>query len=477
MKSFAFALAGDKTETLELDVYSVIGESFWFDSVSAKAVRRRLKENAGAKLIKTRIHSDGGDTFEAAAIYADLQAHGARIEVDITGIAASAATFIAMAGDRIRIAEAGFFMIHNVWGCACGSPEDLESWAEVMRKTSANFADIYAKRSGLDRKKVAALMDEETWMTAAEAKAFGFVDEVIPATAKAAASAGDKRALDAVRRSVAFSFASGDYSNVPELLKTQLSTLDERPRARVGEAIKSFQANLPLGPLPEPQEKPDMTIPKSIYAALNLQDGSDEETVVKAVKRSQARLTVLASIVALVGLKPEQSEEEAVGTIRAWKESAAKLPAAQAELAKTKTDSEKTELEQLLAKGREDKKLTKADADKLAERVDGYNKAKAENREPTEEEWSLSQVRAYVKALPANPMLAGAGAPPAGSGAPPPQGSAIANTWEGKTYEQLSGPEASALEQSDPDLFRQMRADWVKRGEPEFKPADKTKAA
>src|SRR5262245_7199415 len=101
MGNFAFALAGDGTETLELDIYSVIGESFWFDSVSANYVRRKLKENAKAKLIKLRIHSDGGDTFDAQAIYSDLQAHGARVEADITGLAASAATLIAMAADKI----------------------------------------------------------------------------------------------------------------------------------------------------------------------------------------------------------------------------------------------------------------------------------------------------------------------------------------------------------------------------------------
>jgi ATP-dependent Clp protease, protease subunit len=378
MGNFAFALAGDGTETLELDIYSVIGESFWFDSVSANYVRRRLKENSKAKLIKLRINSDGGDVFDAAAIYADLQDHPARVEATITGLAASAATLIAMAADSIRIAEGAWFMIHNAWGMATGSADKLESWAEVLRKTSATFADIYAKRSKLDRKKVVSLMDEETWMTAAEAKSFGFVDEVIAAKTKAAASAGELRALESVQRSVAGALASGDYSNLPETLRIELDALKKPSGEGGAPAQASVEVPPPAPPAPEPApqlqlalepsleaEENPMSIPKTIILALTafvpslkLTEESDEASVVAGIKKLGASARAGASIEALVGVEGDA----AVGAVRALKEANESNAKLADEVEKLKVVNARRDFSTLVAQGTKDKKLSPAQA-------------------------------------------------------------------------------------------------------------------
>jgi ATP-dependent Clp endopeptidase proteolytic subunit ClpP len=468
MGHFAFNLAGDGSDTLELDIYSIIGESFWFDAVSAKAVRRRLKENAKAKVIKLRIHSDGGDIFDAQAIYSDLQAHGARVEAEITGLAASAATLVAMAADHITIAEGAWFMIHNPWGGTMGEAEDLEAWAQVLRKATSTFADVYAARSGQSKDKVLELMAAETWMTAKEAKALGFVDEVVPARAKQGSAKAQRGAL----RSVGFALASGDYSNVPAELRTLVGSeprQTELPLPPPRQA-RAQDPSPSTGPRPAPTEQRMTLFSKVILAALSLPETADEAQVESRINAFKQRDRLAVSFEELTG----QQGDAALGTARAWKEAAAKVPALEASLAETTAKEAKSSLEQLIAKGRSDKKLTKAEADKLQERVEGYNKAIAEKREPTAEQWSFSMAKAYVEALPVQPHLAGEGNPAAsaktGPNAPQPAPSAQGGvTHEGKTYEQLSGQEAAALEDEDPETFKALRADWVKRGEPEFK--------
>lgn len=476
-KAFAFALAGDGTETLEIDVFSVIGESFWFDSVSASQVRRQLKANAKAKKIHLRVHSDGGDVFDAQAIYADLQAHPARVEADIMGLAASAATLIVMAADEIRIAEGAWFMIHDPWGGLMGTSNELRAWADTLDKMRTTYAKAYAQRTGLPEADVLALMSAETWMTAAEAQAKGFVDSVVPMNAKAAASAGGgfAKAHRGALRSVAFAMASADYTNVPPALRAELEAaqLGGRNPSPAPEPAPEPQLRLALGHRPEPQENEPMTtnaIPKSITAALNLVDGADEPTVASALQKTSARAGLFGKIRALAGVTADQSDDAVLGVLQAWKEGAAKVPALEAKAAADKVAADKTELDTLLEKGRNDKKLTKAKADDLRTKVEAGFKAKAEKRELGEDEWTLSQARSYVSALPVDARLASSEIPAAGA-AGGHQAAANALTWEGKAFEQLTGPQAAALEQADPDLHKQMRADWEKRGEPEFKAA------
>jgi ATP-dependent protease ClpP protease subunit len=164
-----------KTEAAtQIDLYDEIGDF----GVSAKDFRTQLK-NAGD--IVLRINSPGGDVFDGLAMYNDLVAHSGHVRVEVTGIAASAASIIAMAGDEIAIAENAFLMIHNSWGVTIGNQADHDEAADLLGQVDQSLAATYAKRTGLDARVVSKMMADETWFNGKEAKAKGFATEVITA--------------------------------------------------------------------------------------------------------------------------------------------------------------------------------------------------------------------------------------------------------------------------------------------------------
>lgn len=161
----------------EILIYEDIGEG-WFGGISAKQFAEDLKALGKVDQLNVRINSVGGSVFEGVAIYNQLRRHQARVEVDIDGIAASIASVIAMAGDVVRMADNGFFMIHRAWGMALGTSEDMEDMARQLEKIDGTITDVYAKRTKVERDEVVEMLAEETWMNAAEALEHGFVDEV-----------------------------------------------------------------------------------------------------------------------------------------------------------------------------------------------------------------------------------------------------------------------------------------------------------
>lgn len=172
---------------LELWLYGVIG-----DEIKATALQKKLAAS-DAETVLIHLNSDGGDLVEGNVIHNMLAKHNARIEVEIDGLAASAASLIAMAGDEIRIAENAMMMIHEPWGASEGSAQDHEDLAAVLRKHTAQMADTYAKRSGQEPDAIASMMAAETWMTAAEAITAGFADKLIASSKVAARVRNAKR--------------------------------------------------------------------------------------------------------------------------------------------------------------------------------------------------------------------------------------------------------------------------------------------
>ncbi len=156
-------------------LYGIVG---W--DLVASDVSRALAEAGDIDAIHLRINSQGGDVFEGLAIYNLLTQHKAKVNVTIDGLAASAASFIAMAGDRISMAESAMFMIHNAWGFAVGNSDDMMETANLLDKIDGMLARIYAARTKLKQSRLRDMMDAETWMTGQEAKDQGFVDVLIP---------------------------------------------------------------------------------------------------------------------------------------------------------------------------------------------------------------------------------------------------------------------------------------------------------
>lgn len=166
-------------EAAEIYIYSDIGESWWGDGVTAKAIADQLKELKGVKKIDVRLNSYGGDVFDGLAIYRQLTDHAAEVTTHIDGIAYSAASVIAMAGDNIRIANGGQIMIHDAWTIAIGNAEELRDTANRVDMTSQELAKLYAARTKRTETEVRDWMRAETWMTAQEAVDRGFADEIV----------------------------------------------------------------------------------------------------------------------------------------------------------------------------------------------------------------------------------------------------------------------------------------------------------
>lgn len=141
---------------------------------------------ASSQPILLRINSPGGSVFDGYAIYNALSRHAAGVEVEIEGIAASIASYIAMAGNPIRMAENALLMIHNPSMFVGGDEEEMRRAAEMLGKCKDSIIQAYAKKTGLSNTELSAMMDSETWFSADEAKAKGFIDEV-SAPMKAAA--------------------------------------------------------------------------------------------------------------------------------------------------------------------------------------------------------------------------------------------------------------------------------------------------
>jgi len=192
-----YSIQAKADQAAEISIYDEIG--FW--GVTAKQFIGDLKA-IDATAIKLAINSPGGAVFDALAIYNALRQHPASVEVTIMGVAASAASIIAMAGDTVVMPENAFMMIHNPLNMAYGNADDLREMADVLDKIGASLVGIYAKRTGLPEDEIKALLDAETWLNADEAVLKGFADELQPEL-KVAASFDMERLPDNVRASIA----------------------------------------------------------------------------------------------------------------------------------------------------------------------------------------------------------------------------------------------------------------------------------
>lgn len=156
-----------------ISVYDAIGEGWDGTGVTAKRIGAALR-SIGPKDVTINVNSPGGDFFEGVAIYNLLREHKGKVTVNVMGLAASAASVIAMAGDEINMGDGAFLMIHNAWAVAVGNRHDMLDASNRLAPFDAAMASLYAARSGQSVAEVAALMDKETWIGGAQAVADGF---------------------------------------------------------------------------------------------------------------------------------------------------------------------------------------------------------------------------------------------------------------------------------------------------------------
>ena len=153
-------------------IYDFFGESY----TSPKKVADAL-EDANGEDIDVEINSGGGDVFSASEIYAALRLYKGSVKIHVVGLAASAASVIACAGQS-DIAPTAQMMVHNVSTYAAGDFHDMQHAAEMLKQANRSIASAYTTKTGMSEKDVLDLMDAETWITAQDAVDYGLIDEI-----------------------------------------------------------------------------------------------------------------------------------------------------------------------------------------------------------------------------------------------------------------------------------------------------------
>ncbi len=156
----------------EVYIYDEVG--FW--GVTAADFANELR-GVRAETITCHINSPGGEVFDGIAIYNALKQHPAKVTIYVDSLAASVASVIAMAGDRVVMGEGAQMMIHNAHGLCLGNETDMRQMADLLERQTDNLAGFYARRAGGDKQKWRDLMAAETWFSADEAVAAGLADE------------------------------------------------------------------------------------------------------------------------------------------------------------------------------------------------------------------------------------------------------------------------------------------------------------
>ena len=188
------AAASDPSTSIS--IYGPIGPTFDGTGVTDRAVAAALR-SMGDKDVTVNINSPGGNYFQGVAIYNLLRQHKGKVTINVLGMAASAASLVAMSGDDIMMGEGARMMIHNAWGVAIGNRHDMAAASEQLAPLDADMAKAYAGRSGNPVESVASMMDKETWMSAGDAIAKGFASGHLPPSsiAKDRKPSGTRKAM------------------------------------------------------------------------------------------------------------------------------------------------------------------------------------------------------------------------------------------------------------------------------------------
>lgn len=191
------AVEGDENV---ISIYDVIGEDFWTgEGVTSKRIAGALRR-IGNQDVVVNVNSPGGDFFEGIAIYNLLREHPAKVTIKVLGLASSAASIIAMAGDEIQISEVGFLMVHNAWAVAVGNRHDFAETAATLEPFDDAMASLYATRAGVDKAEAASWMDEETWFNGSRAVEVGLADGLLPSAQVSESTEQSTKSLAAARR-------------------------------------------------------------------------------------------------------------------------------------------------------------------------------------------------------------------------------------------------------------------------------------
>jgi len=223
----------DSGET-EIEFYGPISEFLWWgDEISPKMFKEQLYQKGGGKPVTVRLNSPGGDLIAASVIRATMIDYPGRVTVKIDGMAASAAVMVALGGDVIKIQISAYMMIHEAAVGLLGyfNVEMLKDLIDELKVINSGIVDAYVTKTKMESEKLGKMMAAETWMTASEAVAYGFADEIISGPAKQASQVANYTNL-----------LKTTYVNTPSVLLTSLQrNTDESERRATRLAAQAMQ--------------------------------------------------------------------------------------------------------------------------------------------------------------------------------------------------------------------------------------------
>lgn len=238
MKSNEMLRVNAKDDNVEVYIDGAIGNSWFSEGVSAKAFAEAMAPHKDAKNITVKINSPGGLIDDGIAIYNNLKAHPANIKIEIVGAAYSAASFIAMAGDEIHMAENAMFMIHDPNSGVFGDAADMRKEAEILDKFKKNLVETYSARTGKDEEEISKAMADETWYSAQEAFDAGFVTNIMPNKGTGAKNRANLARFNFKRPPAAI--LNQDDQQMNEPITNEAAPVD--PRAEARKFVNAFGA-------------------------------------------------------------------------------------------------------------------------------------------------------------------------------------------------------------------------------------------
>lgn len=240
----ARALEEDAGDDTQIVIYEQIGEDFWSGGGWTAARMGKALAKANGRDVTIKMNSPGGDVFEGLGIYNELRSYKGKVSVHVMGLAASAASIIAMAADEITMGLGTFMMVHKAWGFVVGNEDDFTEAAALFAKFDGALSDIYVARTKKTDKEIADLMRAETWMTPKEAVAMGFADKVDDTLkGEPAKDTPENRALAARRTAEAALARAGHSRNARAALLDDLAAAP-RDASRTHEAQRDASLDL-----------------------------------------------------------------------------------------------------------------------------------------------------------------------------------------------------------------------------------------
>lgn len=421
------AKASASGEELELLIYGVIGESWFEEGITARQVERAIKQYPAAKRIRVRLNSPGGLVDEGLAIRTTLQQHagGRHVQAHVDGIAASAASVIAMGADEVLMHEGARMMLHEASTYTRGDKRQHVRALDALDAANDGLADIYATRTGIAKDEIAKMMAAETWLTAKRAVELKFADDIVRG----------KPPAKAAKATASFDLKRFGY---------RLDTPDAE------QALSQLHA-LAVSAQTEEPEDDTMTYAR-IAIALGMPEGADENAILQkldAHKTAAARDR--AVVIELCEMTGKPSGTEALGVARAYAQSRERVSELEKQLAESSSQLEAQERANIFGADDADpkgRKFTPAMRDFWKDKPVAMLRAFAA---------SAPYVATNVQTLkqPHGPAPAQDGNPPAPTAA----------SGGGKTYAQMTFIERHQLKRSDPERFRALKQEAEQAGE------------